>query len=47
MFAGQMACEACNWLLKHYIKEARPQRKYSTFRVFGNMKLTSFLRDER
>ena len=31
MFAGQMACEACNWLLKRYIKEERPQRKFSTF----------------
>ena len=26
MFAGQMGCEACNWLLKRYIKEERPIR---------------------
>lgn len=24
MFAGQMACEALNWVLKRYIREARP-----------------------
>ena len=28
MFAGQMGCEALNWLLKRYIKEERPQRMY-------------------
>ena len=26
MFAGQMGCEAFNWLLKRYIKEERPRR---------------------
>lgn len=26
MFAGQMGCEACNWLLKRYIREERPTR---------------------
>jgi len=26
MFAGQMACEALNWVLKRYIKEERPRR---------------------
>ena len=26
MFAGQMACEGLNWLLKRYIKEERPTR---------------------
>ena len=26
MFAGQMACEALNWLLKRYIKAERPSR---------------------
>jgi dolichyldiphosphatase len=25
MFAGQMACEALNWVLKRYIKEERPR----------------------
>jgi hypothetical protein len=25
MFAGQMACEAVNWVLKRYIKEERPR----------------------
>lgn len=28
MFAGQMGCEALNWILKRYIKEERPS---STF----------------
>ena len=27
MFAGQMACEAFNWLLKRYIQEERPSRR--------------------
>ena len=27
MFAGQMGCEAFNWLLKRYIKEERPTRR--------------------
>lgn len=26
MFAGQMTCEALNWVLKRYIKEERPRR---------------------
>ena len=28
MFAGQMGCEALNWLLKRYIKEERPSRMW-------------------
>lgn len=28
MFAGQMGCEAFNWLLKRYIKEERPTRMF-------------------
>jgi len=28
MFAGQMGCEAFNWLLKRTIKEQRPPRAY-------------------
>lgn len=27
MFAGQMACEALNWVLKRYIQEERPTRR--------------------
>lgn len=27
MFAGQMGCEALNWLLKRAIKEPRPSRE--------------------
>jgi dolichyldiphosphatase len=30
MFAGQMACEALNWVLKRYIKEERPRRMIFT-----------------
>lgn len=26
MFAGQMGCEAANWILKRLIKEERPKR---------------------
>lgn len=26
MFAGQMGCEALNWILKRYIKQDRPTR---------------------
>ena len=26
MFAGQMGCEALNWLLKRWIREERPSR---------------------
>jgi len=29
MFAGQMACEALNWILKRYIKEERPRGRLS------------------
>ena len=29
MFAGQMGCEALNWLLKRYIKEERPTRRWT------------------
>lgn len=28
MFAGQMGCEALNWILKRYIREERPTREY-------------------
>lgn len=28
MFAGQMGCEALNWVLKRLIKEERPRRMY-------------------
>ncbi|CAA9963913.1 PgpB Membrane-associated phospholipid phosphatase [Pyrenophora teres f. maculata] len=28
MFAGQMACEALNWVLKRYIKEERPREMH-------------------
>lgn len=31
MFAGQMGCEALNWLLKRYIKEERPTRMWAYF----------------
>ncbi len=31
MFAGQMGCEAVNWLLKRTIKEQRPPRAYIAF----------------
>lgn len=27
MFAGQMGCEALNWILKRWIKEERPTRR--------------------
>jgi dolichyldiphosphatase len=33
MFAGQMACEALNWVLKRYIKEERPRGRTSPFCV--------------
>lgn len=29
MFAGQLACEALNWVLKRTIREERPHRKHS------------------
>lgn len=28
MFAGQMSCEALNWLLKRWVKEERPSRMF-------------------
>ncbi|KAK4990777.1 hypothetical protein LTR50_002313 [Elasticomyces elasticus] len=34
MFAGQMACEALNWMLKRYIKEERPRRE--SYYPFGS-----------
>ena len=33
MFAGQMGCEACNFILKRIIKEERPKRMF--FSLFG------------
>lgn len=30
MFAGQMGCEALNWILKRIIKEERPRRMFSS-----------------
>lgn len=30
MFAGQLGCEALNWVLKRLIKQDRPQRMSST-----------------
>lgn len=36
MFAGQMACEATNWLLKRYIKEERPKRESSLLANIGS-----------
>lgn len=29
MFAGQLACEALNWVLKRTIREERPHRTHS------------------
>jgi dolichyldiphosphatase len=37
MFAGQMACEALNWVLKRYIKEERPLRMLFTKSLFASM----------
>jgi len=31
MFAGQLGCEAVNWVLKRLIKEARPTRECGSF----------------
>ena len=31
MFAGQMGCEALNWILKRIIKEERPRRMFMFF----------------
>lgn len=28
MFAGQLACEGLNWVLKRYIKEERPKGEF-------------------
>jgi len=59
MFAGQMGCEAFNWLLKRTIKEQRPPRAYIAFmftfisnpkpgRSYAVLKLTARLyRDAR
>lgn len=33
MFAGQMGCEACNWVLKRLIKEERPHRESILFKL--------------
>ncbi|KZM26683.1 catalytic [Ascochyta rabiei] len=33
MFAGQMACEALNWVLKRHFKEERPRGRHSHVRV--------------
>ena len=30
MWAGQLLCEAFNWILKHIIKEERPYRKFAS-----------------
>lgn len=35
MFAGQLACEALNWLLKRYFKEARPERVLHLGKGYG------------
>ncbi|KAH7411718.1 DOLPP1 protein [Phaeosphaeria sp. MPI-PUGE-AT-0046c] len=48
MFAGQMACEALNWVLKRYIKEERPRRygmpsSHAQFVSFFSVTLTLFL----
>ena len=34
MFAGQMGCEALNWLLKRWIQEQRPTRAYSMIQMY-------------
>lgn len=53
MFAGQMACEALNWVLKRYIKEERPREmhgkgygmpsSHAQFVSFFSVTLTLFL----
>lgn len=53
MFAGQMACEALNWVLKRYIKEERPRQmhgkgygmpsSHAQFVSFFSVTLTLFL----
>ncbi|EUC33664.1 hypothetical protein COCCADRAFT_4789 [Bipolaris zeicola 26-R-13] len=35
MFAGQMACEALNWVLKRYIKEERPRQMHKYNKGYG------------
>lgn len=35
MFAGQMACESLNWILKRWIKEDRPKRKSAILRTLS------------
>ncbi|KAF2121197.1 DOLPP1 protein [Lophiotrema nucula] len=53
MFAGQMSCEALNWVLKRYIKEERPREmhgkgygmpsSHAQFVTFFSLTLTFFL----
>ncbi|KAF2003051.1 DOLPP1 protein [Amniculicola lignicola CBS 123094] len=53
MFAGQMGCEAVNWVLKRYIKEERPREmhgkgygmpsSHAQFVTFFSLTLTLFL----
>ncbi|KAF2397293.1 DOLPP1 protein [Trichodelitschia bisporula] len=53
MFAGQMGCEAVNWVLKRYIKEERPSQmhgkgygmpsSHAQFVAFFSIYLTLFL----
>ncbi|OAL55500.1 PAP2-domain-containing protein [Pyrenochaeta sp. DS3sAY3a] len=53
MFAGQMACEALNWVLKRYIREERPREmhgkgygmpsSHAQFVSFFSVSLTLFL----
>ena len=41
MFAGQLACEAFNWGLKRWIKEARPKRACP----FSDLRLCQYVRE--
>ncbi|KAF2471154.1 PAP2-domain-containing protein [Lindgomyces ingoldianus] len=53
MFAGQLGCEAVNWILKRYIKEERPREmhgkgygmpsSHAQFVAFFSLTLTFFL----
>ncbi|KAF2797439.1 DOLPP1 protein [Melanomma pulvis-pyrius CBS 109.77] len=53
MFAGQMACEALNWVMKRYIREERPPEmhgqgygmpsSHAQFVTFFSLSLTLFL----
>ena len=36
MWAGQLLCEAFNWVLKHIIKEERPYSEYSSLHTAGD-----------